>query len=213
VAAFRAALVVIVLLLALLAVPDVRAALIEFLQIGAVRIFLVEPTPAPATGTPVPTPILLPSLSELSGRTSLQAAQARVDFPIQLPTYPESLGQPDYVFLQNMDGPVLVLAWADPDQPGGIALSLQQIPPGSYAVDKVKPEIIKTTTVNGNVALWVVGPYLLRLRSGDLDVRRLITGHVLVWQEGGFTYRLETDLPLEEAVKIASSLKSWQPER
>jgi hypothetical protein len=35
----------------------------------------------------------------------------------------------------------------------------------------------------------------------------LIEGHVLIWKEGDITYRLETDLPVEEAVKIAESLK------
>jgi hypothetical protein len=35
----------------------------------------------------------------------------------------------------------------------------------------------------------------------------LINGHVLIWEEGNITYRLETALPLEEAIKIAESLQ------
>ena len=62
-------------------------------------------------------------------------------------------------------------------------------------------------TVGGRPALWTEGPYILQLQNGDLDFRRLIEGHVLIWVEGGVTYRLETGLPLEEAVKIAESLK------
>src|SRR6185503_5551266 len=46
-----AALVVLFILAGLLAVPQVRAAVVEFLQIGAIRIFLTEPTP---TATPLP---------------------------------------------------------------------------------------------------------------------------------------------------------------
>jgi len=45
------------------------------------------------------------------------------------------------------------------------------------------------------------------LRGGSVDVTRLVTGHVLVWAEGGVTYRLESDLDLEEAMRIAESLE------
>jgi hypothetical protein len=39
----------------------------------------------------------------------------------------------------------------------------------------------------------------------------MIDGHVLIWKEGGLTYRLETDLTLEEALKIAQSLQPIKP--
>ena len=35
----------------------------------------------------------------------------------------------------------------------------------------------------------------------------LVEGHALVWEEGDITYRLETSLSLDEAVKIAESLR------
>jgi hypothetical protein len=40
-----------------------------------------------------------------------------------------------------------------------------------------------------------------------MDMRRLVEGNVLVWEQDGLTYRLETKLSLSEAVKIAESLK------
>jgi hypothetical protein len=40
-----------------------------------------------------------------------------------------------------------------------------------------------------------------------MDLRRLIDGRVLIWEQGSITYRLETDLEMDEAVKIAESLK------
>jgi hypothetical protein len=43
------------------------------------------------------------------------------------------------------------------------------------------------------------------------DQRRLVSGHVLIWEEDGLTYRLETDLSMEEAVAIAESLAEWEP--
>jgi hypothetical protein len=55
--------------------------------------------------------------------------------------------------------------------------------------------------------VWAEGPYLLQLSGGDIDLRRLVEGHVLIWTDGPITYRLETDLTLDEAVRIAESLK------
>jgi len=40
-----------------------------------------------------------------------------------------------------------------------------------------------------------------------MKVSRLVNGHVLIWENGEVTYRLETDLSMEEAVKIAESLE------
>jgi hypothetical protein len=197
-----------VALLALLAVPPVRAQLVEWLEIGAVRVFLGGATPTPAPGiTPGLTPTLLPSLLDLEGETSLDSARRLIDFPVMLPAYPPDLGLPDYIFVQGLDAPFVILVWADDLKPDEVLLSLQMITPGSMAAEKWNPASLLQTTVNGNPAAWVTGPYLLQLRNGDLEMRRLIEGNVLVWERDGVTYRLETRLPVDEAVKIAESLK------
>jgi hypothetical protein len=217
-----AALLALLVLAGLLAVPQVRAALVEYLQIGAVRIFLVEPTPTstptpaaasleerPITATPRPSPTPLTSLRDLAGATTLAQAQAQVDFPIRLPAYPANLGEPDRVFLQDFDGPVVVLVWLDDAQPGRVHLSLHELGPGTFA-DKGNPGRIEETSVNGQRAIWAEGPYVLQFRVGsrvDYDFRRLVEGRVLIWAEGDITYRLESDLPLEEAVRVAESLR------
>jgi hypothetical protein len=70
------------------------------------------------------------------------------------------------------------------------------------------PEIIQETQVNGGNAVWAVGPYPLRVYGGDeIDFTRLVDGNVLIWADEDLTYRLETDQSLEEAIKIAESLK------
>jgi hypothetical protein len=210
----RLAGVVIALLLvaaSAMAVPQVRAAIAEFFQIGVVRIFPVAPTVTPtATGaptTPPPTPTLLPSLLNLEGRTTLEEAQAEIGLPLELPTYPADLGQPDAVFVQEMGGTMVVMVWLEDNDPSRVSLSLHVIEQGSYAITKMEPTRLEETTVNGNVAYWAEGPYIVRLNNGDMDQRRLIEGHVLIWSEGTLTYRLETDLSMEEAVKIAESLQ------
>jgi hypothetical protein len=136
-----------------------------------------------------------------------EARRTTAPLALPLPTYPPGLGEPDYVFVQDMQAWAAILVWMDPEQPGRIRLSLHIIEPGGFAVDKVNPETVEETQVNGLPAFWTTGPYVVRLHGDELDVRRLIEGHVLIWEEDGVTYRVETDLPLEEAVKIAESLE------
>jgi hypothetical protein len=205
-----------VLLLGGLAVPQVRAGLVEFLQFGVIRIFLVTPTAAPPaptpTGTPMiptPEPTLLPSLLNLAGRTTLAAAREAAPFPLRLPAYPPDLGEPDHVFLQDLDGTAVVLVWLDPAQPGQVRLSLHYLtsPALGWKGAKEPPDIVQFATVNGREAVWTSGGYVIQIRTGDWDFRRLVEGHVLIWTEGDLTLRLEADLPLAEAVKIAESLR------
>ena len=214
--------IVLVILAGLMAVPQVRAAVFEILHIGAIRIVPVTPTPtvtpaAPAfapTSTvsiaaPSPSPTPLSSVLDLAGETTLAEVRAKAGFPVHLPTYPSDLGPPDHVFLQDFSGPVAVLVWMDGTQPHRVRMSLHELGPGTFA-EKIQPPVIQETTVNGQPAVWTEGPHLLQfLRAGQViyDARRLVEGHTLVWTQGDMTYRLETDLSLNEAVRIAASLK------
>ena len=211
--------IILILFSSLMLIPPARAAIIEFIQIGVVRIFGAEPTPPvpieeipstmmPVTATPVPTlPSLIPMLENLAGEMTLEEAGQTVDYPILLPSYPPDLGQPDRVFVQDADGDMTVLVWVDPQQPDEVLMSLHFLPAGSWAIKKIEPTFIQETTVSGQRAIWAIGPYPIRLYNGDLQFMRLIDGHVLIWEKGTITYRLETDLPLEEAIKIAESLQ------
>ena len=51
---------------------------------------------------------------------------------------------------------------------------------------------------------------MLETRNHNYVERRLVEGHVLIWTENNVTYRLETGLPVEQAIKIAESLKPVQ---
>jgi hypothetical protein len=212
--------IILVLCSSLMLIPSVRAAIIEFIQIGVVRIFPPEPTApigepittatpqtfAPITATPS-TSDLIPILTQMAGKTTLADAQAKVEYPILLPKYPSGLGEPNQVYIQNMDGNVVILIWLDPQDPKNVLMSLHFIPDGSWAIKKMETTGIEETTVNGNRAIWTTGPYPLIMSNGDIQYERLITGHVLIWANLDVTYRLETDLSIEEAVKIAESLE------
>ncbi|MBN1452994.1 MAG: hypothetical protein JW963_18395 [Anaerolineales bacterium] len=213
----------------LFAVPGVRAEIVRFLQVGVVRIFPSDPTqtdeaplsqipttatPAafpPSTATPPAdfTPYVPPytvSISGLAGEMTLAEAQSRTPFPIRLPEYPAELGDPDLVFLQE-DGPMIVLAWNDPNDLQKIRLSLHEIGPEGPLVSKIEPLVIQETQVNGSYAVWAQGPYLVQLSSGAYDLRRTVEGNTLIWEAERITYRLESNLSLEETIRIAESLK------
>ncbi|MBI3169462.1 MAG: DUF4367 domain-containing protein [Chloroflexi bacterium] len=204
--------IVLILLFSLLLIPPARAAILEFIQIGIVRIFpqTSEPTAEampqiPVTATPGSS---LPFFETIAGKTTLEAAQERVNYAILLPTYPSDLGEPDYVYIQNAEGDMTILVWLDPQDPENVLLSLHFIPKGSWAITKTSPTVIEETSVNGQRAVWAVGPYPLQFSNGDLEFTRLIDGNVLIWEGDDITYRLETDLSIEEAIKIAESLKT-----
>jgi hypothetical protein len=211
---------VLVLFASLMLIPPARAAILEFIQIGIVRIFRAESTQvappqqefpatiAPVTATPaITSEPLIPILEQMAGEVTLEKAQQTVNYPILLPSYPPDLGQPDRVFVQEAEGDMTILVWVDPQRPDQIQMSLHMIPPGSWAVDKMDPARIEETTVNGQHAVWAVGPYPIRFSNGNLDFIRLVDGHVLIWTDGQITYRLETELDMQEAIRIAESLE------
>ena len=212
---------VIMLIIALIAVPSVRAQILEFLQIGTIHIFLNNPTPTVlpetspeglggqmiVTATPLSKPTVFPSINDLAGETTLEEAQKELNFPILLPTYPADLGAPDRVFLQDFEGAAVLLVWLDPQQPEHIRLNLLILSPGTFA-QKGTPSLIEETQVNGKRAIWTEGRHFLHL-GGSLyqTVTLVVEGNILVWEQDGLTYRLETDLSLEEAVEVAESLE------
>jgi hypothetical protein len=210
----RLALGLLAALLALLAVPQVRAAVARAIQLGAISIRFEEPTPAPAEPLP-PTPIA--SLLDLAGETTLEQAAQSLPYPIRLPSYPAQLGPPDRAFLQVFDRSrtMLVLIWLDPQQPDGIGMSLTMLDSSALAdkgfVVKTGSEILQEVRVGGERALWLRGPHFLEIRRGDgqsgYDLRRLVEGEVLIWTEGDLTYRLESHLALAEAIRVAESLR------
>ena len=168
------------------AVPPVRAALVEVFGLGSVEIVLGEPTP-----------IVERVEISLPGETTLESAREVSVVPILLPP---GLGSPDQVFVLSRVGNTVVLAWEDE----GIALYV--IPPGPL-VQKLSPENVEQTLVNGRPAIWTSGDHFLELVENDPDQLVFVTEHVLVWTEDDVTYRLETNLPLIDAILIAESVE------
>ncbi len=201
----RLAWVLALLLLAasLLAVPSVRAALVQILRAGGITIFVGEETAV--NGIP---PLLSDQLPALTLPITLDEAVAR--FPnVQLPTV---LPPPDDVLLHEepvWDTAVIFL-WRDEANPQEVGLSLYQIQVAQYAYKG--SEMLEMTAVNGNQAFWLVGPHYFRLRDSSAEEWLFVDGSVLIWWDGDVTYRLEGAASLAEALRIAESLEPIEPE-
>lgn len=221
-----ATLVLLLFASALLAVPTVRAALLEFFKIGAIRIMpepalIDEATAIPAVSTPgadhataaapvAPSATHLPTrtLLDLAGATTWEAAQAEAGFPLR---YPPEHGLPDEVYRQEvwdpgLEAPVFIFVWRDEDSPSEVALALYQIPLPYYGLKGASLSAITETVVYEQRAYWVEGPHRLQLQTGEVAEWLFVPGNVLIWAEGEVTYRLEGADTVAEAVRIAESL-------
>lgn len=215
------AVMVILIVVASLVAPPVRAAVLEFLQIGGLRIGIRIPataTPFPSGETAAPGARLEEAqpydrnLLNLSGEMPLEEIRSRVDFPIPLPAHPQDLGIPDHAFLQSRGGDTIILVWRDQESRENVRLSLLILGPGAFA-GKGPPERVEVIYVSGNPGVWMEGEHFLILETGAHGREEWIPvrGNVLVWERDGITYRVEADLPKEDVMKIAESILESLP--
>lgn len=193
-------------LLLVAAVPEVRALVLEFIRVGAVRIFPVQVSETPPVYYPgQPTP--LPSTRLMPGETNLTEARAKSGFDFQLPAYPADLGQPNHVYLQDRGEKLVTLVWLKAD--GSERLILEILDEQLLASKFSSLEDSQPVTVNGEEGgLWLPSPHwVIYFFSQDgFILSRVVQGSVLIWQADGLTYRLESDLRLDEARRVAESL-------
>lgn len=183
---WRVAAAIVLMVMFGFAVPDIRAAVFEILQIGAVTITLSDVS---ETGEPL-------RLADVSGETDLASAQARISFDVYLP--PDDV--PDRVYLQEDD--LLILVWLGGDE---IVRVLYQVPLYDWGIAKTLAEV-EITDVHGHFALWGVQAHPVQFTNGREELTYFVTDHVLIWTDGRITFRLEADMTLEEARTFAESL-------
>ena len=200
----RLAPVVVALLLVLLALgallaasPGVRATLRDWLGIGSVRIARVE---------------RLPDLSParqlaLGRRASVAAANRHLGSPI---TTIRGLGAPDAIYLG--DGPPARVSLVYAARPG--------LPPGTAGVGALLDELqgdalpfvekfvagnvpITRVRINGARGYFIGGQHTVNLPD---ELRPRLAGNTVVWLHDAVTYRLETKLGREAAVRLARAV-------
>jgi hypothetical protein len=198
-----AAIFVLALLITAVFSSPVRARVVEWLRIGAVRIFPVD---SDVPFVPPRSPDASRDLLALEGEIPLAAAIEKARFDLKIPL---ELGEPDRVYYQEIERVRLVIMlWLDREQGN---LALYQIHGPVSIVNKRYVGEITETTVAGEWALWVEGPYQLYIESGtEIDIRT-VEGKTLLWQQNGVTYRLESFFALEEARELAESLQPIAP--
>jgi hypothetical protein len=193
--------------------PGPRNAVADLLGLPGIRIELTDRD----TTDDVPTSI---GSSLLFGeRTTLAGAMENAPFTLKVPG-DESLGDPDEVWMRiSGDVTVVSLVYGErEDLPEigetGVGMLLMQIHSGEDAPFLAKrasrfapPESV---TVNGEGGFWIENGELVVLPSeftGDQGMTRP-SGNVLIWADNGVTWRMETALEMNTAIRIAESLES-----
>jgi hypothetical protein len=220
--AFSVVMAIVLALALLLAIPETRAVIAQWLGLRSIHIIEVTPTPTIARATPPPTPT--PGVVPFNQccPSSLPEAQRRATFKILLPPdeTPSQVFFQDQIFGQGSDAQQVVLVFGDPQKPRFVLYEARswvyEKVVGIFAKQVGSGTLLTETQVNGQRALWFTGaPHILVTLDGSgnpiLDTERPVNANTLAWEVGtidtGVTYRLETALGLEEAIKFAEALK------
>jgi hypothetical protein len=177
--------------------PAVRAAVFDFLRVGAVEIHENHPPPVTPPVTSVDPP--LPEERDVT----LAQARAAAGFPLRVPA---GLGDPHTVRLAD-DAHVVTMVF------GGVS--------GGVRVDQfdggLDPMFTKFAsaadvhhvTVDDRPAIWVDRPHPVFWTDRDgvmHEEAARLAGSTLVWELDGITYRVEGDLTQARAVALAESM-------
>jgi hypothetical protein len=184
------------------------------LLVRGVRILIT-----PEVTTPPPSPTVsgpLGRLLFLGEEASLEEARRQVDFGVLVPT---AAGLPEpvvYVDDEPPGGRVSLVYAAGPRLPEteetGVGMLLMQfrgrleLP---FLEKLVRADQIREVEVGEIRGYWVEGEHVLVYldeRGRSFEERSRVAGNTLLWQRGDVTLRLESALPMEEAIRIAESM-------
>jgi hypothetical protein len=205
----------VIALAVIVALPDARAAASEFLHVRGIDIFR-----APAVATPAATAI--PRATFAGSLTTLDDARRRADFTVRAPTDPR-LGAPDEVYggqSPNRTHDVITLVYSSragipvSREAGVSALIVEfrgRVDETLFGKVAGAGTRIEDVTVNGGKGFWIEGePHLFFYRdeAGNIWSETLrLAGNTLLWEQDGVTFRLEAQIPREDALRIAASFR------
>lgn len=186
------------------ALPPVRAAVLEWLQIGAVTVVIITPTRT--SPQPTATTVMLTSALQLSGSTTRAEAEGQLGRSLPRLALPADLGEPALISVQVGDRlPMVTQVWTMPGEPDQVRLVLAVVNSRGNVMKYMSESGIPIMVDQGR-ALWLTEPHQMVLYGRRGPETRFVTQHVLVWEVEGFTYRIETDAGKDEAIRIAESL-------
>lgn len=185
------------------------------LLVRGVRILI-----APEATTPPPSPTVTGPLGEvlfLGERTTLDEARRLVDFEVLVPRAPGFPKPVTYVDDEPPGGRVSLVYPAGPDLPmaqeAGIGMLVMQFRgriEAPFLEKQIRADQVQEVEVRGTAGYWIEGEHTLVYldeRGEPHEERSRLAGNTLLWQQGDVTLRLESALPMEEAIRIAESMR------
>ena len=204
-----AATLAVILVAALLLTPRIADALGHLLSIPGVQIYQVPQSPTARPNASAPT---------FAGQRVATAAEASriAGFTVRTPA---ALGEPSAIYVET--APVRVTI---------VYASVKGIPVSSQAgvsalvvefKGKIETQImakaigpgtsLDAVPLGSGVAYYLSGQphqFFFRDPAGNLQPETLrLAGNTLLWEQDGYTYRLEAQVSRDEAVRIASSFR------
>jgi hypothetical protein len=176
---------------ALLAIPQTRAAILDFFRIGGEEIRRVETQPRAPERPP-----------RLGTAVTLDEAQDAVDFQLRVPD-----ADVDAYVDGSIRGGMVNLSW------DGLLLSQWRGEQLAFVTKQLGPASRTVSLdVDGARGLWITGArheIIYRDASGEVLAKsRRLVGNVLVWDRDGITYRLEGPRTSAAALEIARNLEA-----
>jgi hypothetical protein len=186
--AIAIAVVLVAAIAAVLAVPQSRSAILDWLGLRNVSVVRVEKLP------PVPAQGRL----DLGRRVTLVEAKRRAPWLLLPNSDPNS-----FWLNESLPGGKVSLLWGTPSN---VRLLLTEFTGRTY-IEKVIDGDTQVERVKvGDAGVWFHGPHVVMFRDRDGRFRESharLAQNTLVWQVGGVTLRLEGALTKDEALRIA----------
>jgi hypothetical protein len=204
-----AATLVIILVAALLLTPRFADALGHLLSIPGVQIYQVPQTPTARPNASAPT---------FAGQRVASTAEASriAGFTVRTPA---ALGEPSAIYVETAPVRVTIVYASvkgiSVSSQAGVSAIVVEFK-GTIETQIMAKAIGPGTTLDavplGNgVAYYLSGQphqFFFRDPAGNLQPETLrLAGNTLLWEQDGYTYRLEAQVTREEAVRIASSFQ------
>ncbi len=170
----------------------------------------LEPSRSPAPGAPG-------SSMGLGELVELADLDARAGFHVRWPEDP-SVGPPDAAYVNDLTGGQVSLVWAaTPDLPAtlepGVGLLLSQFrgetDEGFFSKAVRGGTTVERLTVGDDAGFWLSGdPHIFFWNGpgGFIEDPRRWVGDTLLWADGDITFRLETSLGRDAAIRLAEAL-------
>ena len=179
-------------------------------------IFGDVPSPSPTASQPRPSSSA-PLGSDLGIGTALPLAEVErlAGFDLVLP--PGEIGPPDVAYLA---GERAALVWATrpglpPTQAAGVGLLISEfrgrVESGYFSKILGGGTKLTRVTINGSPGYWIDGDphffYYIGADGESVDDTHRVVGDVLMWTAGEVTYRIESGLDMDAAIRLAESLR------